>query len=480
MTIAVSSFQSVAAVAREAAARVRGMQDQTLRYYFHQIETIALMLDEQLQTANVTRQIDVPKPTMSSPRVDKLWFDVLLASKIEISANALKACRAIVGDDVESVVVQVDRQVGKGRQEFVRRTIVVTQKNHLPEDAVVILNDATGNLGEIEKLVGRPVVDLTPSGKVEQRHEVLQVPVDIKQGTARSGVLGAVRGLLAKFPESQRNGVITHQKHAPAIAGTARKGEVLEESLRDRIAMVSHFGSSVSRGSNLFPKECDRLIVVGTPRVPPSVIARRLIALGNVEAAARDGKWATDWWSGRDQSGRRHTIKTLNYCDHDWYAAHRAVVAAELKQAIGRARSICDHGIPVIVLTTEDLGLTLADWPLVPVTSGMMGVLKVVADLTGLPHENNGPAGSPSREVENETNPYLSNLGNCFISPHEQVASATTSAIASSASKTHQYSSRLLGDLADAGLVRKAGHGHWVITDAGLSFTSPQPRVQEF
>jgi hypothetical protein len=93
--------------------------------------------------------------------------------------------------------------------------------------------------------------------------------------------------------------------------------------------------------------------------VPPSVIKTRLIQAGNAAAAARDGEWDRDYWRGIDTEGRLHTVRTLGYRDHDWHAAHQAVVKAELVQAVGRARSICEHGIPVVVLTDEELGLPL-------------------------------------------------------------------------------------------------------------------------
>jgi uncharacterized protein DUF3854 len=471
-TEASGGFQSVATAVREAIGKVWAKPDQTLRFALQQIENVAHMLAEQVATAETTHVISVPEPIISPPRLDALLFDALTASEAEVGAEALKICRAITAGDAEEVVVRVDRMIGKDRKEVIRRMIVVVQRTKLPDDVTIWLSDATADPAEIEALAGRPIANRTPPGLIQLQHDVVQLPVDIKKGTSRTTVLKTVRGILAQYPDARRIGIICDQKHVAAIRGSARKGEVLDEYLRTRIVMVSHFRSAESRGSNEWVEQCDLLIVLGTPRVPPAVAANSLIAAGKAAAAARDGKWGPDWWSGRDRSGRRQTIRSLAYADHDWHAAHRSDVRAELIQAVGRARSICEQGIPAAVVTTEDLGLALADWAFVAVKAGMMEVLKAIRSLMA----NYQTGDCPPEAVAKSGNPYLYKIENTGLSCHQLVVPASPSAIALTSGKSISQVHSVLKDLADAGFVKHIGNrGGWILTDSGRSLLSPFP-----
>ena len=104
-------------------------------------------------------------------------------------------------------------------------------------------------------------------------------------------------------------------------------------------------------------------------------------------AAGQPGKrqrgwWDFDYWSGVTTTGKRRTIRTLAYTDHDWYQANRSLVAAELIQAVGRGRSILASGIPVVVITTEDIGLPIHEIDVEPMDENGLKVLQVIAKLS--------------------------------------------------------------------------------------------------
>jgi hypothetical protein len=133
---------------------------------------------------------------------------------------------------------------------------------------------------------------------------------------------------------------------------------MLEEQLRARIVRTGYFGGGFSRGSNVWIEECDALIILGTPRVGSGAIRLHLLRLGRTRAAALNRKaagWGLDWWAGRGESGSRVTVRCWHYRDHDWHAAYCSMVRAELVQAVGRGRGVLDKGIPVYVVTTENL-----------------------------------------------------------------------------------------------------------------------------
>jgi hypothetical protein len=446
--------------------------NQASRLFFSWMENFSHELDDQLRTAEVTRSIKVPEPIVTEPYVPKQLYGVVLGGEFQIDADAMRLVLPVAGGVVEDLAVRVDRRIGKERKEVVSRAIIATQRTKLPEDTTVWICDATAHPDEIEAAIGRPIANKTQAGNIELQHELVQVAsVDVKRSTAPSTVAKHFLGVIAHYPDAQRIGVICDSRHVGIFEGTGKKGKLLSQEVRSRIAKVGYFRGSDSRGSNDW-MDCDLIIVPGTPRVPTSAVASRLIATGNVAAAARDGKWKTDYWSGRDRSGKRHTIKSLAYCDWDWHRAHRAIVRDELRQCVGRARAILDHGCPAVVVSSEDLGLVLADWTHVPVTDGMMGALKSIESLT----QKHLPEVCPPEAVAKAGVSLISSLEFTGLSCHQLAVSITPSAIALSTKKSISQVKSIFAELADAGLVRHIGNrGGWVLTDSGRAFLSPSP-----
>jgi len=92
---------------------------------------------------------------------------------------------------------------------------------------------------------------------------------------------------------------------------------------------------------------------------------------------------------GRTESDKSISIQGYGYRDREWHAAYAGLVRAELWQCVGRARPILDKGIPVLILSNENLGYGVASdtSDLASVTPRVAEAAAVVAQLcsTGAP-----------------------------------------------------------------------------------------------
>lgn len=377
-----SGLATIATIADAARMKVMGREDKTLAHFFHKMAEAACWLQEQLRGAETTSSLPVPSPAGKPIGVDVRLLNAIREVKLSPYPESLQICRGLASGEIDRLHVRVDTIFTKGKETAIRRSIVATTVNTLPDDAAIWFNDATADPEEIEEIIDRPIINLTPKGRLATLHDVLQVPLDITKGTSPKTFVAVLRGVLAAFPGYHQIGVICDRKHVPLIQGTAKKGVVLDEASRDRIAKIEHFRSGMGRGSNSWLDVCDFIIVFGTPRVPPLAIKNRLLLPGNTGAAARDGEWGWDAWSGVTQSGKRIVVKCRGYADHDWHSAHRRIVAAELLQGVGRGRAVCENGIPVVVVTTEELGVRLVDFEVKPVVDLDHKIMLALAELS--------------------------------------------------------------------------------------------------
>ena len=100
--------------------------------------------------------------------------------------------------------------------------------------------------------------------------------------------------------------------------------------------------------------------MLGTPRVPPSAIRELLIRLGKIDSAAIQDKFVSHIWQGLTVDRLPTNIECVGYCHNDWKMGYNLLVRETLRQAIGRGRGVCDHGVPVVVVSNENLGCDLA------------------------------------------------------------------------------------------------------------------------
>jgi hypothetical protein len=261
---------------------------------------------------------------------------------------------------------------------------------------------------------------------------------------------------MTRFLAAEKIGVILHHEHAPAVCGTAKTGLVLSEQERKRVVKVDYFRSGTSRGSNDWITECDLLIVLGTPRVPPHVIKSRLIGCGLVAAADREPKFGWDYWSGVTVDSNRITVRGHGYRDRAWQAAYRSVVAAELRQAAGRGRATCDHGIPVVIVSNESLGFDLlCDGDGLALSEGELGVFHALQVLSEQnPKEVDGQQEGAEPAGASEQNSKIYNLEFCSVS---------SVAVAGEVGVSDRLVRRHLAMLESRNLVRRIGsRGGWL------------------
>jgi hypothetical protein len=126
--------------------------------------------------------------------------------------------------------------------------------------------------------------------------------------------------------------------------------------------------------------------VLGTPRIPPAGIRARLIRAGEGSAAAADGNWGEIRWQGRTAAGQTVEVEGRGYRDANWRSATEGQTVASLLQAVGRGRSCLAEGVPVVVVTTENLGVVLVETEAVPVVTRVVReAAEAVSHCSGFP-----------------------------------------------------------------------------------------------
>lgn len=372
---AAKGFLPVAQLAEQAGLKSRAHRGELA--FYHRMQEIAKEFHRRLRGAIKTEVIELPAAISKLPKdADRVLWELMDNLGIHPPGDALQLVMMATAGNLDLLVVMVDTRDVAGQIEL-RRSIVGRWRTKLPADAVVWLNDATGSRVELEVAAGRSVRDMTPAGRLEGHWPVVQIPRDVTQRTTPDSAEKVLRGILYDLPEHKKVGVVTHK----------RLVEPLRTRFGPQLAMISHFRGGQSRGSNEWLDACDALIVLGTPRVPPEAIRRHLVRLGNLRAVGmttQQAAWGLDWWSDLTESGSRVTVRTLHYGDHDWHDAHRSLVLSELKQAIGRARQILPgRGMPCYLVTTEDMGESLADRPFAALSDPQVRVLRSLRDERG-------------------------------------------------------------------------------------------------
>jgi hypothetical protein len=382
--------------------------DGTDARFFRRMGKIARWLHHKLRRAKKPEAIGLPNPPKHVP--DNL-HDILNTCIIKLGidqektppAKTMKLVLAAALGELTDIFVSVEDRPNGRKADGTMRTkrvkkLVGVANMKLSPDVELWINDATTTKDELEAALGQPVEDVTPKGRLLLQHPVIQViPYkdreknddkeksknnDITKGTKPEQVVPILRGLMYDLPH-RRIGLLTHQhlaKTLPALIGS---------SYQERLTMVAWFGGGQSRGSNKWMKECDVLLILGTPRVSATDIRMHLIVLGKIAAAKMEVKeagWGMDYWLALTESGKRRVVKTPHYSDHDWHAAYCSKTRSELIQAIGRGRGYLEEGIPVILVSTENLappddddgrnGFPVADeGRFAPLTDGQVKVL---------------------------------------------------------------------------------------------------------
>jgi hypothetical protein len=299
--------------------------------------------------------------------IERTLFWATRTQRMRFSGQPWRFVLAAAGGALYSAGIFVSRS--RGPLKTVHKTVVGFRNNRPPTGATTWFSDATLACDRLASVLGQSVKDSTPVGRIEQQKKAVQIVRDVTRSTAPAVVQGILRGVLADRPTFQRIGLIAHRPHIRAI-------ETLEPEFRQRIVRWTYFGSGGDRSSNVWHEECDLLIVAGTPRIPPHVVAMYLMQVGKIEAACREPPWTGYEWEGLTECGERMRIPSKGYLDPIWRGGHRDLVRAALVQAIGRGRGILETGCEVVVLSNEECGLVLSDAGLETVNATGMRVLE--------------------------------------------------------------------------------------------------------
>jgi hypothetical protein len=231
--------------------------------------------------------------------------------------------------------------------------IIVQRRLQFQDHQVWWWQDATGDLQQLQRLIGRRVEDMTPDGRLELKQSVEVVPIDISRRTAVSRVVDAIR-MTIMTSGCQRLGVIGHKIHVDQL--TSEDSQLLVLEIRERIHMMSYYGAGLDRASNRW-LGCDRLLILGTPRIGDDAVRAELWRAGEQEAAAIcEPGWGDYSWQSRVVGDDEPTIVGGQaYSDPTWHQACLRVTRAAMRQALGRARAILGHGIPATIWTTDEL-----------------------------------------------------------------------------------------------------------------------------
>jgi len=323
----------------------------------------------------------------------RLLFDAIRQVGVgrELSPEALTLVTKAAAGELTRLDVVTDLTL-RGR---LCHYLVGSWRPGLPAEAAVVMLDATGQADDIAAATGQPVVDCTPSGHLPTVQPVEQLADDISRGTSTATVAGVVEAFLERHPGVQRLGIIGHQPHIVALIDR----EELGSAARQRVVKWCYFGQGPDRASNDWHRECDHLLVLGTPRANPGDHRRWLAQHGLQEAASRpDGDWGARHWQAATVDGTALTVAGTGYRDPDWHRAAVAVNRATLHQAVGRGRPILPNGIPVTVVTSEP-----TPYPVAPPVDAQPAALRATVEavrglLAPSPEWELSPIGNTYRE----------------------------------------------------------------------------------
>jgi hypothetical protein len=354
VTTSFSQIFNISEISKLAAEHSARFGDVANQEFFTQLHRTAdTLIGAARQTALVTEATVTPRP---GPPPDD--WSLMLAETVVSTGSRLHG---------DSLRVVMDSMLGRNRSFVIPgyqdpknpwgplpASILAVWQTSFPTDCIVWLEDATTYFGHVQRLLPNVrVIDRTPLGTPHQRQPVQQIPIDVttQESTAKKAV-GLLRGVVLAHPKGTRFGVICHNNHLDAITEFANQNP-------GTLVKFDYFRSGRDRASNDWT-QCDVLVVLGTPRVPPNAIREEVVRLGHVDAANGNGHWAQRRWIGETVDGGEIVIEGGGYLDPHWKLAYLNRVVALLMQAIGRSRFLLDKGVPLtLVFSNEPLQLPL-------------------------------------------------------------------------------------------------------------------------
>lgn len=345
-----------------------------------------------------------------------------------VNAEALELVRRAHACQLERLVLVAEELDGGATSKIapLERRVVLsaigTWETRLPEEADILVLDGTLDVAALSKRLGRDVENISPPDRVRRQAPAVQLAADITRGTAPSVVARTLEQALAALPGSKRVGLILLGKHEDALfpvdpktgkrLRTKRSRELVPDDVYARIArdehgepMIEHFGGGKDRGSNLWIKNCDGLILLGTPRPKSIAVLIELVRRREDAALERGSAWGRVDWEARTLDGKVVRCKGRGYLDPVWASAADAVTRTMLGQGLERGRTVlavadgseeAPGGIPVLVVSGEPCGLPVVDSLPAAISKGARKVAGVVRRLV---EESKQPEDTESRKV---------------------------------------------------------------------------------
>lgn len=344
---------------------------------------LADLVDDLVQrifSAERTTELVFPQRLPSAEGVEVTLFRATRRAKAQFEGHPWRLVLAAMTGALHSAAIVVSRRKSSAMQnsaaqEELNRFAVGFGNNTPPADIVTWFSDATMTADLLSSILGAPVTNKTPEGRLELQKKAIQIPRDITRQTSVTTVAKLLRGVLIDRPEARRAGLICHRTHLAVLTE-------MESIFASRIVKSAYFGSGEERSSNAWQHECDLIIIAGTPRVPPDAVSSYLIQIGEIGAACREVQWGPLKWETRTEAGETIVIKGSGYADPVWRRAHQDLVRATLIQAIGRGRGILEDGCEVVVLSTEECGLPISDSSLAPLNKTSELILTRMSELS--------------------------------------------------------------------------------------------------
>lgn len=318
------------------------------------------LIERTTETTEVS--LTPPKRNATKQWQETAWQAIRQCDNLMPVGESLEIIAAYMRAELVSLTIRVDNPLGAGGAVQTMKSLVAVWKTDLPKRSPVWIGDATANAVEMGTLIGRPVNDCTPTGRLESQVPPVQVCQDITRGMKKTeNVAAMLRGAMSlpEHRDKQRIGIIGHKPHIEALL--RKRLPLLDDATRARITKAAHFGEGPERASNDWHDNCDLIVVLGTPRVPPAAVVNELIRQGKMDAARRDGRWESYRWEAKNTAGQVVQIEGSRYADEDWHAAHRGLVYATIVQAVGRGRGNLTNGVPVVLFSNEQTGFTVMD-----------------------------------------------------------------------------------------------------------------------
>lgn len=343
------------------------------------VDDLQVRLDEAEQ---LTEWV-VPPVRSRPPGIERLLFGMCRFLGLPFRGGAWRFVLAASAGELTSAAILVatqhasDKRKAQSHLTVAGKSLIGFRYNPPSFACTTWFNDATVTADVLTSVLNHSVQNKTPPGRIELQKKAVQVLRDITRQTLPQSVAGIIRGVLTDRPQFTRVGIITHRPHIKSILS-------LEPEFRQRIVKTSYFGSGDERSSNAWHRECDFIVVAGTPRLRPDAIRDYLIQIGRVGAAARGAEWGPIRWIGQTESGERVTVATGGYLDAEWRQAYLDLVRASLVQAIGRGRGILADGCEVLVLSNEECGIPISDSEVTPLNLTELSVLSELKRATAV------------------------------------------------------------------------------------------------